>query len=372
MSSDPGRPDAPDPRLAPPRLTPPRLTYAAAGVDIDAGNEAVARIKRHVATTRRPEQLDVLGGFAGLFAMPRNLRDPVLVACTDGVGTKLLVAIATGRHDTVGIDLVAMNVNDLLVTGGEPLFVLDYVATGRVDPGHVEAIVAGICEGCRQAGAALLGGETAEMPAMYADGHYDLAATAVGVVERDRMWGAVNVREGDVVLALPSSGLHSNGYSLARKALLDPAYGGLTLDAPLPGGGGASVADALLVPTRIYARAVAAVRSLEGAPVHAAAHITGGGLIENPPRSIPEHLALHLDLRRIERPAIFSAIAAVGVEDSEMLRTFNCGVGLLLYVDAAQVEIVEKALRDAGEAPCRLGAVVRRRDASAPQVTFAG
>jgi phosphoribosylformylglycinamidine cyclo-ligase len=367
MSSDRGRPDAPDPRIAP-----PRLTYAAAGVDIDAGNEAVARIKRHVATTRRPEQLDVLGGFAGLFAMPRNLREPVLVACTDGVGTKLLVAIATGRHDTVGIDLVAMNVNDLLVTGGEALFVLDYVATGRVDPGHVEAIVAGICEGCRQAGAALLGGETAEMPAMYADGHYDLAATAVGVVERDRMWGAARVREGDVVLALPSSGLHSNGYSLARKALLDPAYGALSLDAPLPGGAGESVADALLIPTRIYARATGALRSLDGAPVHAAAHITGGGLIENPPRSIPEHLALELDLRRIERPAIFAAIAAVGVDEQEMLRTFNCGVGMLFYVDLAQVDVVEGALRAAGETPHRLGRVVERRDRSAPQVLFAG
>ncbi|MEZ4450035.1 MAG: phosphoribosylformylglycinamidine cyclo-ligase [Nannocystaceae bacterium] len=196
-----------------PRTTSPALSYRQAGVDIDAGNEAVRRIRSLVATTRRPEQIGDLGGFAGLFGMPGGLRDPVMVACTDGVGTKLLVAIAMDRHESVGIDLVAMNVNDLIVCGAEALFVLDYIACGRLQPGHIESIVAGICEGCRQAHCALLGGETAELPGMYAEGHYDLAAFAVGVVDRAKLLGPTRVRAGDVALALASTGLHSNGYS---------------------------------------------------------------------------------------------------------------------------------------------------------------
>lgn len=352
-----------------------KLTYASAGVDIEAGNEAVRRIKALVETTRRPEQIDGLGGFAGLMALPSGLREPVLVSCTDGVGTKLLIAIALDRHDTVGIDLVAMNVNDLLCTGGQPLFVLDYIATGRLEPGKIEQLVAGVVAGCRQAGCALLGGETAELPGMYADGHYDLAATAVGVVERDRIWGPGRSGAGDIVIALPSSGLHSNGYSLARKALLEPEHGGLDLGDPLPGAGPedpASVGDALLEPTRIYEPAFAALRALEGAPIHAAAHITGGGLIENPPRALPESLALELDLDRVEQPAVLRAIAAQGVRRDELLRTFNCGIGMLLVVDRERVAEVLDACETAGQPGVALGHLFERASAEAPQVRILG
>jgi phosphoribosylformylglycinamidine cyclo-ligase len=347
------------------------LTYAGAGVDIEAGNEAVRRIKALVETTRRPEQLDGLGGFAGLMGLPAGLREPVLASCTDGVGTKLLVAIALDRHDSVGIDLVAMNVNDLLCTGAQPLFVLDYIATGRLEPGKIEQIVAGVVAGCRQAGCALLGGETAELPGMYADGHYDLAATAVGVVERASIWGPQRSVTGDVVLALPSSGLHSNGYSLARKALLSPEHGGLDLGDRLPGAGPeepASVGDALLEPTRIYEPAFAALRALAGDPVHAAAHITGGGLIENPPRALPEPLALEIDLSRVEQPAILRAIAACKVPRAELLRTFNCGIGMLLIVDRDRVDEVLAACEGAGQPAIAVGQVFARAGADDPRV----
>ncbi|MFO7566030.1 MAG: phosphoribosylformylglycinamidine cyclo-ligase [Enhygromyxa sp.] len=350
------------------------LTYASAGVDIEAGNEAVRRIKALVETTRRPEQIDGLGGFAGMMALPSGLREPVLVSCTDGVGTKLLVAIALDRHDSVGIDLVAMNVNDLLCTGAQPLFVLDYIATGRLEPGKIEQLVAGVVAGCRQAGCALLGGETAELPGMYADGHYDLAATAVGVVERERIWGPQRSAAGDLVIALPSSGLHSNGYSLARKALLSPEHAGLDLGDPLPGADspGVSVGDALLEPTRIYEPAFAALRKLEGAPVHAAAHITGGGLSENPPRALSESLALEIDLQKIEQPAIIRAIAAQGVAREELLRTFNCGIGMLLIVDPARVDEVLAACEAAGQPGTPVGRVFARAGADQPQVRILG
>ncbi len=348
-----------------------KLTYASAGVDIAAGNEAVRRIKALVETTRRPEQLDGLGGFAGLMALPTGVREPVLVACTDGVGTKLLVAIALERHDTVGIDLVAMNVNDLLCTGGAPLFLLDYVATGKLEPGQIEQIVAGVVAGCRQAGCTLLGGETAELPGMYAPGHYDLAATAVGVVERQAIWSPSRSVAGDVVIALPSSGLHSNGYSLARKALLDPEHGNFDLADLLPGAG-LSVGEAMLEPTRIYAPAFTALRALAGAPVHAAAHITGGGLIENPPRAFGEQLTIQLDLDRLELPAIFAAIAAVGVPRAELLRTFNCGVGMLLITDRERVDEVLAACEGAGQPGVALGQLVARASASADQVEILG
>ena len=354
-----------------PRAPEGGLSYRASGVDIDAGNEAVRRIKALCAATRRPEQIGDIGGFAGLFGLPRGLAEPLLVACTDGVGTKLLVAIAMDRHDTVGIDLVAMNVNDLAVTGGEALFVLDYIACGRLEPGKIEALVAGVAEGCKRAGCALLGGETAELPGMYADGHYDLAATAVGVVDRARLLGPSRVRAGDVALAIASSGLHSNGYSLARRALLDPAHAGLALDAPLPGGGGERVGDALLTPTRIYTRALAAALRLADEPVHGAAHITGGGLLENPQRALADHLAVALDLGAVRPPAIFRAIAAQGVAPLEMLRTFNCGVGMLVYVDRARAAEVQRALEDAGERVFEIGEVVPRA-ADAPQVVLRG
>lgn len=349
------------------------LTYAQAGVDIDAGNEAVRRIRHLVASTRRPEQIGDIGGFAGLMGLPSGLVDPVLVSCTDGVGTKLLVAIALDRHDTVGIDLVAMNVNDLLVTGAAPLFLLDYIACAALRPDFVEAIVRGVVEGCRQAGCALLGGETAELPGLYAAGHYDLAAFAVGVVERAKLLGPDRVRAGDVALGLSSSGLHSNGYSLARKALLDPQHAGLALDAPLPGDPAArSVGEALLAPTRIYEYAFAPLRRLPDAPLHGAAHITGGGLLENPIRALGERLALELDLSPIPLPAVQARIAAQGVSVREQLRTFNCGVGMILYVDPDHVEAATAALRRAGDAPAILGRVVPRESDDAPRVRIRG
>jgi phosphoribosylformylglycinamidine cyclo-ligase len=342
------------------------LSYRDAGVDIDAGNEAVRRIRSLVASTRRPEQLGDIGGFAGMMGLPAGMNEPVLVSCADGVGTKLMVAIAMDRHDTVGIDLVAMNVNDLLCTGAQPLFVLDYIACGKLAPDAIESIVSGIAEGCRQSGAALLGGETAEMPGMYADGHYDLAAFAVGVVERDAMLGPERSRAGDVVLALPSSGLHSNGYSLARKALLDPDYGGLALSDPLPTDPKVTVGDALLTPTRIYAKALAAAR--QTGQLHAAAHITGGGLLENPPRAVTDDLAIELDLREIQPTAIERAVAAQKVPLDEMRRTFNGGIGMMLLVAPDGASAVEAALRDAGETPMRAGEVVPRE--SGPSVRF--
>ncbi|MCA9634416.1 MAG: phosphoribosylformylglycinamidine cyclo-ligase [Myxococcales bacterium] len=353
-----------------PSPAPANLSYRDAGVDIDAGNQAVQRIRSLVASTRQPEQIGDLGGFAGLFGLPAGLADPVLVSCADGVGTKLLVAIACGRHDTVGIDLVAMNVNDLIVTGARPLFVLDYIASGRLDPGQVEELVRGVVDGCKQARCALLGGETAELPGMYADGHYDLAAFAVGVVDRAKLLGPSKVRAGDVALGLASSGLHSNGYSLARKALLDPAHGGLALDAPFPGadGGvdGKTVADVLMEPTRIYVDAVAAARDHAGAPLHGAAHITGGGLLENPQRALGDDLGVRLDLRDLRPPAVFRAIAGQGVAQDEMLRTFNCGVGMILYVDRDAADAVAADLRGRGETVFRVGEVVPRSDLAEP------
>jgi len=341
-----------DPRVA--RLP---LTYRSSGVDIDAGNEAVRRIRGLAARTRRPEQIDSIGGFAGMIGLPSGMKDPVLVSSTDGVGTKLLVAIAIGRHDTVGIDLVAMNVNDVLCTGASPLFLLDYIACGRLDPSIVEALVAGVVEGCVQSGCALLGGETAEMPGLYADGHYDLAAFVVGVVERTEIWGPERTRLGDAILALPSTGLHSNGYSLARKALLSPEYAGLNYQDPLPTAPTTTVGQAMLAPTAIYARALTAIRSL---PVRAAAHITGGGLLENPPRSFDDAFAARLDLREVPVPPIFPAIAAQGVGEDEMRRTFNMGIGMLLFVDRERTGEIQGALESVGQASYVVGSLVER------------
>lgn len=346
----------------PPKSAP--LSYAQAGVDIAAGNEAVRRISQLVAQTRRPEQLDGLGGFAGMMRLPKGYEEPVLVACSDGVGTKLMVAIQAQRLDSIGIDLVAMCVNDLIVTGAEPLFLLDYIATGALEPGAVESIVSGIVEGCRQSGCSLLGGETAEMPGMYAKGHFDVAATAVGVVEGKAIWEPAHTKAGDLVYALPSDGLHSNGYSLARKALLDPAHAGLALDARFPGSE-QGVADVLLTPTRIYWPAFRALRELEFGAVHGAAHITGGGLLENPQRAIAPDLAVEIDLSKLELPPVFRAIAQQGVDAQEMLRTFNCGVGMLVYVDPEQSGKVEDALRAAGEDFVLVGQLKKRGEGPA-------
>jgi phosphoribosylformylglycinamidine cyclo-ligase len=331
------------------------LTYRGAGVDIDAGNEMVRRIGPLARATRRAGVISDIGGFGGLFRMAdAGYKDPVLVSGTDGVGTKLDIAVATGVHDTIGIDLVAMCVNDVLTSGAEPLFFLDYFATGRLDPSVGEAVVRGIAEGCHQAGCALLGGETAELPGMYADGVYDLAGFVVGAVERDAILGPERVVSGDVLLGLPSSGLHSNGYSLARKALLEVL--GLALDArpePLAG----TLGEALLAPTRIYVRPVlAALKALPGA-IHAMSHITGGGLTENIPRVLPEGLRPHLQFGAWTEPPIYALLRQCDIAEDELRRTFNLGLGLVMVVDASQVDAVSACLREAGEAPLVVGEV---------------
>lgn len=337
------------------------LTYKDSGVDIGAGNEAVRRIRALVDSTRIDGVVGGIGGFAGAFALPQGLSEPLLVSSTDGVGTKLLVAIAMDRHDTVGIDLVAMVVNDMLVTGAKSLFVLDYIGTGVLAPEKAEAIVAGVAAGCRLARCALLGGEMAELPGMYAPGHYDLAAFGVGLVDRGRAWGPERVRIGDTVIALHASGLHSNGYSLARRALLDPHHGALALDAPLPTNPDTTVGEALLEPTLIYEGALAPLRDLDPCPVHAAANITGGGLLENPQRGIADDQCVALDLRNVPLPPVMQAIAAQGVASEEMRRTFNCGVGMLLYVAAEHAESVLATVRETGCSASVAGRIVARQ-----------
>jgi phosphoribosylformylglycinamidine cyclo-ligase len=323
-----------------------RLTYRQAGVDIDAGEELVERIRPHVRRTLRPEVLGDLGGFGGLFALGSRFRDPVLVSGTDGVGTKLKVAFATGRHDTIGIDLVAMCVNDIAVCGAEPLFFLDYFASGRLDVGVGEAVVRGIADGCTQAGCALIGGETAELPGFYAEGEYDLAGFAVGVVERSEIIDGSRIRAGDLVVGLGSSGLHSNGYSLARKVLLEK------LALPF-----SEVSEELLRPTRIYVRALLSAR--KAGDIRGLAHITGGGLVENPPRILRQGLSMRLFEGSWRKPAIFDRIAEGGpVEQMEMRRTFNMGLGMLAVVPRLDVEAVCAAFLGAGEVAMQVGEIV--------------
>ncbi|MCA9530053.1 MAG: phosphoribosylformylglycinamidine cyclo-ligase [Myxococcales bacterium] len=345
------------------------LTYKEAGVDIDAGERLVERIKPLAARTKIPELLDGVGGFAGLCALPTDIADPVLVSGTDGVGTKLKLAFELDRHDTVGVDLVAMCVNDVLTVGARPLFFLDYFATGRLDVDRAEQVVAGIAEGCTQAGCALLGGETAEMPGMYADGEYDLAGFAVGVVSRAAILDRRRVRPGDVVLGVASSGLHSNGYSLARRVLLGAAAP-CRLD-ETPPGLDRPLGETLLTPTRIYAGACRAL--LAAAEVHALCHVTGGGLPGNLPRVLPPDVDLVIDERAWPEPAIFGLIARLGgVDRAELRRTFNLGVGLVAIVPPAAVSAAMAALEGAGEAVFRIGEAVPRGGAagSAPQVLF--
>ena len=329
------------------------LTYRSAGVDIDAGDALVERIGRLAKPTRIPEVLAGVGGFAGLCSLPSGLVDPILVSGTDGVGTKLKVAFATGVHDSVGIDLVAMCVNDVITVGARPLFFLDYFATGKLDVDVAEAVIKGIAEGCKQAGCALIGGETAELPGMYAAGEYDLAGFSVGVVERAKMLDGTKARAGDVVIGVASSGLHSNGYSLARRVLLPE---GADPEASVEGLG--PVGAALLTPTKIYARAASALLAACGDAVHGLAHITGGGLGGNLPRVLPEGLGADLDLGSYDRPAIFRVIASRGpVEEEEMRRTFNLGVGLCAVVASESKEAALAALRSAGETAWELGRV---------------
>jgi phosphoribosylformylglycinamidine cyclo-ligase len=328
------------------------INYKDAGVDIAAGNRLVSRIKPLAASTHGPGVIGGIGGFASLFRLPEGLHDPLLVSCCDGVGTKLKLAFATGRHDTVGIDLVAMNVNDLLCCGAQPLFFLDYLATGKLQVEVAEAVVAGIAQGCRQAGCALIGGETAEMPGFYPEGEYDLAGFAVGVVERERVLDGQAAAAGDIVIGLTSSGLHSNGYSLARRALIDDTTDLLAVVPRL----GCSLADALLAPTRIYAQEVQRLR--DAADVRALVHVTGGGLVENPPRCIADSLAWRLDCRRWEVPPIIDLVVQrAQLAADEARRTFNMGLGMLAVVPERDVD---RALSAAGDEARVVGEIVER------------
>ena len=340
----------------------PSLSYKDAGVDIDAGNALVDRIKGVAKRTTRPEVMGGLGGFGALCQLPSGYREPVLVSGTDGVGTKLRLAMDLGRHDTIGIDLVAMCVNDLVVAGAEPLFFLDYYATGKLDVDIAADVVTGIGDGCEQAGCALVGGETAEMPGMYEGSDYDLAGFCVGVVEKSEILDGSKVAAGDVLLGIASSGPHSNGYSLIRKILevseasLETAVGGVTLG------------DALMAPTRIYVKPLLSLIKESGVPVHALSHITGGGLTENLPRVLPEHLAAKVDVASWTRPAVFDWLQAQGnVAAEEMLRVLNCGIGMVVVVPAEKADQARAHLQGLGETVHRIGEIVAR-EGDEPQV----
>lgn len=329
------------------------MSYAEAGVDIDAGNALVERIKPAAAATRRSGVMEGLGGFGALFD-PRaaGYQDPVLVAATDGVGTKLRIAIDTGELDGVGIDLVAMCVNDLVCQGGEPLFFLDYFATGKLSVDEAARVINGIAEGCRRSGTALIGGETAEMPGMYHAGDFDLAGFAVGALERGTALPR-DVRDGDVLIGLLSDGVHSNGFSLVRRV---GEASGLGWNDPAPFAPG-TLGQALLVPTRLYVRPV--LQAIRAGGVHAAAHITGGGITENLPRVLPKGLGAEVDLDSWTLPAVFDWLAETGnIAEAEMLKTFNSGIGMILAVDASRATEIEALLQAAGETTARLGTVV--------------
>lgn len=337
------------------------LTYAQAGVDIDAGNALVDAIKPLAKATRRPGAEASLGGFGALFDLKAaGYNDPLLVTTTDGVGTKLRIAIDAGMHATVGIDLVAMCVNDLLAQGAEPLMFLDYFATGKLDIEVAKSVVAGIAEGCKLSGSALVGGETAEMPGMYSDGEYDLAGFSVGAVERDGVLPKLDKqRAGDIIIGLGSSGPHSNGYSLVRRVV---ERSGLAWDAPcpfpVPGEDGKTLAEALMAPTRIYVKSLLPL--LQSGRIKGGAHITGGGLIENPPRAIAEGLAAEFDWNAWAMPPVFDWLAQVGgISEHEMRRTFNCGVGFIIIVAQADAEPVLAALLNAGEDAFICGQLVK-------------
>ncbi|HKW55044.1 MAG TPA: phosphoribosylformylglycinamidine cyclo-ligase [Stellaceae bacterium] len=334
-----------------------RQNYRDAGVDIDAGDALVEAIKPLAKATARAGTAAGLGGFGALFDLKAaGYQDPILVATTDGVGTKLKIAIATGRHDTIGIDLVAMCVNDLVVQGAEPLFFLDYFATGKLDVASATTILAGIARACGEVGCALVGGETAEMPGMYGTGDYDHAGFAVGAVERGQALDGSTVAIGDIVLGLESSGLHSNGFSLVRRVV---ETAGLGYDAPAPFAPDTSLGEALLTPTRLYVRGCRA--ALRAGGVKAFAHITGGGLVENIPRVLPDDMAAELDARRWPLPPVFRWLAETApIARDEMARTFNCGIGMVAVVAPAAAERVTAALHAAGERVHPIGRIVAR------------
>jgi phosphoribosylformylglycinamidine cyclo-ligase len=351
------------------RERPEGLTYAEAGVDIDAGNRMVDLIKPLVRATARPGADAEIGGFGGLFDLKRaGFSDPVLVAATDGVGTKVKIAIEAGRHETIGIDLVAMSVNDLVVQGAEPLFFLDYFACGKLTPEIGAGVVKGVAEGCRIAGCALVGGETAEMPGLYRAEDYDLAGFAVGAAERGTLLPRADIAAGDAVLGIAASGVHSNGYSLVRRVV---ERSGLAWDAPAPFDSGRTLAEALLTPTRIYVKScLAALRETKA--IKALAHITGGGFPDNIPRVLPKGLGVALDLARVPVLPVFRWLAAAGgIAEPEMLRTFNCGIGMIVVTEAERADAVAAVLEREGETVARLGSVVPVKG-DEPRVAFAG
>lgn len=339
------------------------LSYKDAGVNIDAGNTLVERIKGAVKETRRPEVMGGLGGFGALCALPQKYREPILVSGTDGVGTKLRLAMDLKRHDTIGIDLVAMCVNDLIVQGAEPLFFLDYYATGKLDVDIASSVIKSIAAGCKQSGCALVGGETAEMPGMYHGEDYDIAGFCVGVVEKTKIIDGSKVKAGDVIIALGSSGPHSNGYSLIRKILQLSQIDPVTIQLE-----NKSLADHLLAPTRIYVKNILAL--IEKVDIHAIAHITGGGFWENIPRVLPANTQAQIDGASWQWPAIFSWLQQTGnVTTHEMYRTFNCGVGMLIIIPAKEVSDTLQLLNQIGENAWQIGKIVAI-NANEPQVTI--
>ncbi|GGX81506.1 phosphoribosylformylglycinamidine cyclo-ligase [Vogesella sp. LYT5W] len=340
------------------------LSYRDAGVDIDAGDALVENIKPFAKRTMRPEVLGGLGGFGALVEISKKYKEPVLVSGTDGVGTKLKLAFDWNQHDTVGIDLVAMSVNDILVQGAEPLFFLDYFACGKLDVPQATDVIKGIAQGCEQAGCALIGGETAEMPGMYPVGEYDLAGFAVGVVEKSKVITGRDIKPGDVVLGLKSNGVHSNGYSLVRK-IIDRAQP--DLDAPFEGD--TTLRQAVIAPTRIYVKPLLAL--MEKLTVKGMAHITGGGITENTPRVLPENTVAQIDAKSWELPKLFQWLQAEGnVDAQEMYRTFNCGIGMVVIVDAADADAAAAFLTEQGETVSRIG-VIRARNGDEHQTQVA-
>lgn len=336
------------------------LTYRDAGVDIDAGDALVDRIKPLAARTMRPGVLAGIGGFGALFEVPKKYNEPVLVSGTDGVGTKLRLAFEWNRHDTVGIDLVAMSVNDILVQGAEPLFFLDYFACGKLSVDTAASVVGGIAKGCELSGCALIGGETAEMPGMYPDGEYDLAGFAVGAVEKSAIIDGKSIKPGDVVLGLASSGVHSNGFSLVRK-IIERAGAQPTDDFH-----GQPLVDVVMAPTRIYVKQVLAALAKHGTSIKGLAHITGGGLLDNVPRILQAGLSAKLHRDGWEMPKLFQWLQEQGgVEDTEMHRVFNCGIGMVLVVDAGQADAIAATLREQGETVNKIGEIVPQTEGMA-------
>lgn len=335
------------------------ITYKQAGVDIDAGEALVDRIKPLAKATKRAGSMDSIGGFGALFDLKKTgYKDPLLISCTDGVGTKLKIAQEIGKHDTIGIDLVAMCVNDLVVQGGEPLFFLDYFATGKLSVDVAAQVIKGIAKGCKDSGCALVGGETAEMPGMYKPGEYDLAGFSVGVVERKDALPRKDIKAGDVLIGLASSGVHSNGFSLVRKVA---EVNKMTFRSPAPFAKGKTLGEVLLTPTKLYVKSCLAALKAHRKDIKALAHITGGGLTENLPRVLPKNLSAEIDVKSWKLPPVFAWLQEAGnIPLADLRRTFNCGIGMVLVVSKSQAAAVEKTLRANGEKTYRLGTLVAR------------